>query len=80
MAVSGTSNGGGLCRFIGNRFLKKKVVHHHTSEQNVEWLYSFDVHCNSFIPMFMLLYGALHALIGFSMRCWLHVQTTLLRI
>ena len=46
------------CRYVGNRFLKRKVVHHHTSEQSVEWLYAFDVHCNSFVPMFMLLYGA----------------------
>ena len=45
-------------RFVGNSFLKKKAVHHHTSEQNVEWLYAFDVHCNSFVPTFMLLYGA----------------------
>lgn len=50
------------CRFIGNRFLKKKVLHHHTSEQSIEWLYAFDVHCNSFLPMFVLIYGA-HVLV-----------------
>eukprot|EP00892_Ulva_mutabilis_P006788 jgi/Ulvmu1/4481/UM002_0206.1 len=47
-----------LCWFISNRFLKRKAVHHHTSEQSVEWLYAFDVHCNSFIPMFLMLYVA----------------------
>ncbi|MBA0882049.1 hypothetical protein Goshw_011087, partial [Gossypium schwendimanii] len=29
-------------------------------EQRVEWqvwLYAFDVHCNSFFPMFVVLYG-----------------------
>ena len=25
-------------------------------EQSVEWLYSFDVHCNAFFPVFLLLY------------------------
>ncbi|KAI3962908.1 hypothetical protein MKW92_010951, partial [Papaver armeniacum] len=28
----------------------------HVVEQRVEWLYAFDVHCNSFFPMFVLLY------------------------
>jgi len=26
-------------------------------KQNVEWLYAFDVHCNAFVPLFVLLYG-----------------------
>merc|ERR1712226_1760874 len=25
-------------------------------KQSVEWLYAFDIHCNSFFPMFCLLY------------------------
>ena len=25
-------------------------------EQSVEWMYAFDVHCNSFFPMFLVLY------------------------
>ena len=28
----------------------------HTVAQRVEWLYAFDVHCNSFFPVFVLLY------------------------
>ncbi|KAG9135059.1 hypothetical protein Leryth_011551 [Lithospermum erythrorhizon] len=28
----------------------------HAVEQRVEWLYAFDVHCNSFFPVFVLLY------------------------
>lgn len=28
----------------------------HTTDQKVEWLYAFDVHCNSFFPFFILLY------------------------
>jgi len=27
-----------------------------TTDQHVEWLYAFDVHCNSFFPLFMILY------------------------
>lgn len=26
-------------------------------KQSVEWLYAFDVHCNAFVPLFVLLYG-----------------------
>jgi hypothetical protein len=25
-------------------------------EQEVEWLYAFDIHCNSFFPFFVLMY------------------------
>lgn len=41
---------------VGNRFLRKRSIHQHTTEQPVEWLYAFDVHCNSFLPLFLLLY------------------------
>ncbi|GLC41064.1 hypothetical protein PLESTB_000947400 [Pleodorina starrii] len=44
------------CWFITNRFLRKRNLHHHQVEQHVEWLYSFDVHCNSFFPCFLILY------------------------
>jgi len=27
-----------------------------STKQEVEWLYAFDIHCNSFFPMFVLLY------------------------
>jgi UNC-50 family len=57
------------CRYVGDRFLRKRVVSHHTSEQSVEWLYAFDVHCNSFMPMFVLLYGALFSPL-FSSTPW----------
>lgn len=44
------------CWFIANRFLRKRNLPHHQVEQHVEWLYSFDVHCNSYFPLFLLLY------------------------
>lgn len=28
----------------------------HAVEQKVEWAYAFDVHCNSFFPVFLILY------------------------
>jgi UNC-50 family len=43
-----------LCREIANRHL---VTHQSASHvrQQVEWLYAFDIHCNSFFPVFVLL-------------------------
>ncbi|KAL3130991.1 hypothetical protein ABBQ38_000315 [Trebouxia sp. C0009 RCD-2024] len=42
--------------FVSNKFLKKSSQHAHPSEQHVEWMYAFDVHCNSYFPLFILLY------------------------
>eukprot|EP00879_Flechtneria_rotunda_P032516 GHRR01035733.1.p1 GENE.GHRR01035733.1~~GHRR01035733.1.p1 ORF type:complete len:176 (+),score=30.00 GHRR01035733.1:30-530(+) len=41
---------------IANRFLRKKNLPQHQVEQHLEWLYAFDVHCNSYLPLFLLLY------------------------
>ena len=41
---------------MGNRFLIRSVQHSHAAEQTVEWLYAFDVHCNAFFPLFLVLY------------------------
>lgn len=57
-----------MCRFAANKFLKRKALHHHTSEQTVEWMYAFDIHCNSFLPMFMLLYGVTPLLLCLAAR------------
>jgi hypothetical protein len=43
------------CREIANRHL---LAHHQSAShvrQHVEWLYAFDIHCNSFFPVFVLL-------------------------
>ena len=34
-----------------------RVVRLHAIEQQVEWLYAFDVHCNAFFPAFVLLFA-----------------------
>ena len=42
--------------FLSNRFLRAGAGHSHAVEQRVEWLYAFDVHCNAFFPLFVMLY------------------------
>jgi len=42
--------------WFSNRYLRVYDHSLRSTDQTVEWLYSFDVHCNSFFPMFLLLY------------------------
>jgi len=41
-------------RFVANHYLRVQGIH--SVEQRVEWLYAFDIHCNSFFPLFVILY------------------------
>lgn len=41
--------------FATNRFLRQSNMNP-TSDQRVEWAYAFDIHCNSFFPLFIILY------------------------
>lgn len=43
------------CWALANRYLRTHG-HSHAIEQRVEWAYAFDVHCNAYFPMFLLLY------------------------
>ncbi|PPD79916.1 hypothetical protein GOBAR_DD23146 [Gossypium barbadense] len=46
--------------FLTNAYLREEAPNTCVVEQRVEWqvwLYAFDVHCNSFFPMFVMLYG-----------------------
>mmetsp|Transcript_111427 Transcript_111427/g.322131 ORF Transcript_111427/g.322131 Transcript_111427/m.322131 type:complete len:270 (-) Transcript_111427:455-1264(-) len=45
-----------LGREIANRHLADTKSSSHV-RQTVEWLYAFDIHCNAFFPLFVLLYG-----------------------
>eukprot|EP01025_Chloroclados_australasicus_P038426 TRINITY_DN3956_c0_g1_i1.p2 TRINITY_DN3956_c0_g1~~TRINITY_DN3956_c0_g1_i1.p2 ORF type:complete len:248 (-),score=0.07 TRINITY_DN3956_c0_g1_i1:620-1363(-) len=45
-----------LSWFLANRFLRKSNYQTYHVEQQVEWFYAFDVHCNSFFPLFLVLY------------------------
>ncbi|XP_060667355.1 uncharacterized protein LOC107426990 isoform X3 [Ziziphus jujuba] len=42
--------------FLTNAYLREEAPNSHVVEQRVEWLYAFDVHCNSFFPLFVMLY------------------------
>ncbi|KAF7126572.1 hypothetical protein RHSIM_Rhsim11G0160100 [Rhododendron simsii] len=51
------------CWFLTNNYLREEAPNSHVVEQRVEWqvqklctLYAFDVHCNSFFPVFVMLY------------------------
>jgi len=41
--------------WISNKYLRIRTSVHNV-EQSVEWLYAFDIHCNSFFPVFLILY------------------------
>ncbi|KAK9722272.1 hypothetical protein K7432_002808 [Basidiobolus ranarum] len=43
-----------LCRLFANRFLKHQSIY--AVDQSIEWSYAFDIHCNSFLPIFLILY------------------------
>ncbi|KAJ1859578.1 hypothetical protein GGH12_001031 [Coemansia sp. RSA 1822] len=43
-----------LTWFVANRFLRHQNVH--AADQQVEWQYAFDVHCNSFFAFFVFAY------------------------
>ncbi|KAK4799530.1 hypothetical protein SAY86_024895 [Trapa natans] len=47
-----------ICWFLTNSYLREEAPSSYAVEQRVEWqvLYAFDVHCNSFFPVFVLLY------------------------
>jgi len=48
---------GMLIATVNRAVCGKLTVHHtHSVKQSVEWLYAFDIHCNAFFPMFMVLY------------------------
>eukprot|EP01119_Soliformovum_irregulare_P014242 TRINITY_DN3886_c0_g1_i1.p1 TRINITY_DN3886_c0_g1~~TRINITY_DN3886_c0_g1_i1.p1 ORF type:complete len:147 (-),score=18.38 TRINITY_DN3886_c0_g1_i1:137-577(-) len=40
--------------WLSNKYLRVQAIH--SVEQSVEWLYAFDIHCNSFFPLFLVLY------------------------
>lgn len=41
-------------RVVANQHLQAERSSSHV-KQSVEWLYAFDVHCNAFVPLFVLL-------------------------
>ncbi|KAA8491786.1 Protein unc-50-like [Porphyridium purpureum] len=45
-----------LTWWVSNTYLRVDAMSGMANDQRVEWMYAFDVHCNSFFPLFMLLY------------------------
>lgn len=54
--------------YLANHFLLIDHAGSHTTEQTVEWLFAFDVHCNSFFPFFILLYVLQYFLLMLLMK------------
>ena len=44
-----------VCILVADKYLRKASSVHGVA-QPMEWLYSFDVHCNAFFPLFLLTY------------------------
>ncbi|KAI8922705.1 UNC-50 family-domain-containing protein [Entophlyctis helioformis] len=40
--------------FLTNQFMLQQQIH--AVDQSVEWMYAFDVHCNAFVPFFLVTY------------------------
>ena len=45
----------GICIIVCDKYLRKQTSVHGVVQQ-MEWLYSFDVHCNAFFPFFLMTY------------------------
>lgn len=43
-----------VCSHLANKYMRQ--YHSHSVEQDVEWLYAFDVHANAFFCSFLLTY------------------------
>merc|ERR1712232_785690 len=55
-----------LAWFISNKYLR--VQSFHGVEQRMEWMYAFDIHCNSFFPLFLILYVIHYFLLPFLIQ------------
>lgn len=54
--------------YISNNYLLLEQQGSHATEQKVEWGYSWDIHGNSFFPLFVLLYVAQYFLLLVFLR------------
>ena len=44
------------CWALANKYMRSSVPLPHSVEQEVEWLYAWDVHCNAYVPVLVLLF------------------------
>lgn len=52
--------------FVSSKYLR--VQSFHGVEQRMEWMYAFDIHCNSFFPLFLVLYVVHYFLLPFLIQ------------
>lgn len=52
--------------FVSNKYLRAQSIH--GVEQRMEWMYAFDIHCNSFFPLFLVLYVVHYFLLPFLLK------------
>eukprot|EP00747_Dinoflagellata_sp_TGD_P106744 gnl/TRDRNA2_/TRDRNA2_169939_c0_seq3.p1 gnl/TRDRNA2_/TRDRNA2_169939_c0~~gnl/TRDRNA2_/TRDRNA2_169939_c0_seq3.p1 ORF type:complete len:246 (-),score=34.12 gnl/TRDRNA2_/TRDRNA2_169939_c0_seq3:114-851(-) len=55
--------------WLADKYLRVKSVH--GMEQPIEWMYAFDIHCNSFFPLFLILYVVHFFLLPFLIQATL---------
>lgn len=41
---------------VSNKYLKDPSPGAHSVDQDVEWLFAFDIHCNAYMPCFLILH------------------------
>lgn len=51
------------CMGIANQYMRAGVALPHSVEQSVEWLYAWDVHCNSYVSVVAITHLLLYALL-----------------
>lgn len=52
--------------FVSNKYLRLQT--YQNSDQNIQWMYAFDIHCNSFCPVFFVLYVVHYLLLPFLIQ------------
>jgi hypothetical protein len=55
------------CWYTANKYMRVNDPHG-SAAQKVEWLYAFDIHCNSFFVMFLLTHVLQYFLLPFLLR------------
>ena len=56
MRVKSSGRGRGSTRHAGTTTTTTTTTTNNNNNNHVEWLFAFDVHCNSFVPLFVALY------------------------
>lgn len=52
--------------FVSNRYLRPQT--YQSADHSIQWMYAFDIHCNSFCPVFIVLYVVHYLLLPFLIQ------------